>query len=252
MRRPIRLAVLECDHPLPQTAAKYGGRFGGVFKALLGQSAKTLNRPDIVDPEAGLDISEYDIVGGDEFPALEDIDAVLISGSKFDSFDTTTPWINRLVEFTKQVLAQDRVRLIGVCFGHQIIGRALGARVGRSANGWEASVHELTLTDQGREVFGVEKLNIMEMHRDVVYELPANTVALGHTPKCSIQGMYNPRRFISVQGHPEFNRDIVMEIMQTRKANYPPDVFDEAMKVIDNKQDGVVIGEAFLKFLAEE
>lgn len=81
MRRPIRLAVLECDHPLPQTAAKYGGRFGGVFKALLGQSAKTLNRPDIVDPEAGLDISEYDIVGGDEFPALEDIDAVLISGS---------------------------------------------------------------------------------------------------------------------------------------------------------------------------
>lgn len=81
MRRPIRLAVLECDNPLPQTAAKYGGRFGGVFKALLGQSAKTLNRPDIVDPEAGLDISEYDIVGGDDFPALEDVDAVLISGS---------------------------------------------------------------------------------------------------------------------------------------------------------------------------
>lgn len=77
---------------------------------------------------------------------------------EFDSFDTTTPWINRLVEFTKQVLAQDRVRLIGVCFGHQIIGRALGAKVGRSANGWEASVQELTLTNQGKEVFGVEKL----------------------------------------------------------------------------------------------
>lgn len=81
MRRPIRLAVLECDHPLPNTAAKYGGRFGGVFRALLERSAKTLSRPDIVDPETGLDITEYDIVKNDIFPALEDIDAVLITGS---------------------------------------------------------------------------------------------------------------------------------------------------------------------------
>ncbi|EFR00224.1 GMP synthase [Nannizzia gypsea CBS 118893] len=252
MRRPIRLAVLECDHPLPGTSAKYGGRFGGVFKSLLGRSAKTLNRPDIVDPEAGLDISEYDIVKNDVFPALEDIDAVLITGSKFDAFDTETPWINRLVEFIRKVVAQDRVRVIGICFGHQILGRVLGAKVGRSDVGWEAAVHPLTLTEKGKEVFGVEKLSIMEMHRDIVHDLPAGTVSLGSTPKCAIQGMYTPRKLFSVQGHPEFDRDIVMEIMQTRKANYPPEVFDAAMKVIDDKQDGVLIGEALLKFLAEE
>lgn len=90
------------------------------------------------------------------------------------------------------------------------------------------------------------------MHRDMVFDLPAGTVSLGSTPKCAIQGMYTPCKLISVQGHPEFDRDIVMEIMQTRKANYPPEVFDAAMKVIDDKQDGVLIGEAFLKFLAEE
>ncbi|KAF3483092.1 GMP synthase [Arthroderma uncinatum] len=249
MRRPIRVAVLKCDYPLPKTEEKYG-TFGGLFKFLLGESTKALNRPDIIDPEAGLEVSEYDVVK-EAYPALEDVDAILITGSKSDAFDST-PWIVKLVEFTAKALAQDRVRVIGVCFGHQIIGRALGVKVGRSDAGWEAAVHPLTLTDKGKEIFGVEQLSIMEMHRDIVFDLPPNVVCLASTPKCAIQGMYSPRKFISVQGHPEFDKDIVMEIMQTRKANYPPDVFDEAMKVIGNKQDGVLIGQAFVKFLAEE
>jgi GMP synthase-like glutamine amidotransferase len=64
----------------------------------------------------------------------------------------------KLVEFTKTVLAQQRVRLIGVCFGHQIIGRALGVRVDRSDRGWEISVTEVELTEKGRELFGVQEL----------------------------------------------------------------------------------------------
>lgn len=59
----------------------------------------------------------------------------------------------RLVEFTKEVLAQKRVRLIGVCFGHQIVGRALGAPVARSEKGFELSVIELDLTARGKELF---------------------------------------------------------------------------------------------------
>lgn len=59
----------------------------------------------------------------------------------------------RLVEFTKEVLAQKRVRLIGVCFGHQITGRALGAPVVRSEKGFELSVIDLNLTARGKEIF---------------------------------------------------------------------------------------------------
>jgi GMP synthase-like glutamine amidotransferase len=62
----------------------------------------------------------------------------------------------RLVEFTQKVLKQDRVRLIGACFGHQIIGRAMGAKVGRSARGWEISVVKVELTARGKEVLGLE------------------------------------------------------------------------------------------------
>lgn len=74
-----------------------------------------------------------------------------------NSFDDI-PWINRLVEFTKQVLAQDRVRILGICFGHQIVGRALGAKVGRSEQGWEVAVCDMNLTEKGKEVFGQDKI----------------------------------------------------------------------------------------------
>jgi len=63
-----------------------------------------------------------------------------------------------LVDFTKEVLAQKRVRLIGVCFGHQIIGRAMGVKVDRSDRGWEVSVSPVQLTEKGKELFGVEEL----------------------------------------------------------------------------------------------
>ena len=58
----------------------------------------------------------------------------------------------------QQLLAQDRVRIIGVCFGHQIVGRAMGVKVGRSNRGWEASVCEVDLTARGKELFGKDKL----------------------------------------------------------------------------------------------
>ena len=77
--------------------------------------------------------------------------------TEFNSFDND-PWILKLVEFTKQVLAQDRVRLIGVCFGHQIIGRALDVKVGRSDRGWEIAVVPMDLTARGQELFGVQRL----------------------------------------------------------------------------------------------
>ena len=77
--------------------------------------------------------------------------------TEHNSFDDI-PWINRLVEFTQQVLAQDRVRLLGICFGHQIIGRALGAKVGRSDQGWEIAVCDMDLTEKGKELFGLETI----------------------------------------------------------------------------------------------
>ena len=72
----------------------------------------------------------------------------------FNAFDND-PWILHLVDFVKEVLAQDRVKVVGVCYGHQIVGRALGAKVARSESGaWEVSVCQVVQTEKGKELFG--------------------------------------------------------------------------------------------------
>lgn len=80
MHTPLRIAVLECDTPAPTTDTKYGG-YRGVFASLLKESARALNQPERLNPETDLQISGWDIVNGTEYPSLENIDAVLMTGS---------------------------------------------------------------------------------------------------------------------------------------------------------------------------
>lgn len=53
-----------------------------MFKVLLGAGADALQMPDVVSSKGGLEISKWDVVNEQKFPALEDIDAILISGSR--------------------------------------------------------------------------------------------------------------------------------------------------------------------------
>ena len=152
---PLRIAILECDTPAPATDSKYKG-YGGVFTSLLRTAAasKSLSNPtDASESPLELELTAYDVVNAQTYPSLSSVDAILLSGSKHNSFDNDE-WILKLVEFTKQALKDERVRVIGVCFGHQIVGRALGVEVGRSEGGWEVSVTPLKLTAKGQEIFG--------------------------------------------------------------------------------------------------
>lgn len=53
-------------------------------------------------------------------------------------------------------MEQDRVRVIGVCFGHQIVGRALGCVVDRNEKGWEISITNVSLNDVGKKAYGID------------------------------------------------------------------------------------------------
>jgi hypothetical protein len=152
---PLRIAILECGTPLPNTVKLYGG-YGGVFTSLLRSGADALSYPNL-SSSSGLSISTFDVVNTLSYPSLPDIDAILLTASSFDAFEND-PWILKLVAFVREVLEQRRVRIIAACFGHQIVGRALGARVGRSDKGWETSVTPIQLTERGQKIFGKSDL----------------------------------------------------------------------------------------------
>lgn len=92
------------------------------------------------------------------------------------------------------------------------------------------------------------------MHQDIVFEYPPNVTPLGSSPRCAVQGMYSPRRFVTVQGHPEFTGDMVTEIVGSRAESgiFKEDQGKDALSRAHNEHDGVAIGAAFLKFLLED
>lgn len=92
------------------------------------------------------------------------------------------------------------------------------------------------------------------MHQDIVYSTPPNVTLLGSSPRCEVQGMYAPHRFITVQGHPEFTEDIVNEIVKvrTQAGVFKDDFAQDALDRAGNEHDGLAIAAVFLRFLLEE
>jgi GMP synthase-like glutamine amidotransferase len=75
---------------------------------------------------------------------------------EYNAFDDD-PWILQLIEFVKVAYNAGKP-LVGICFGHQIIARALGGKVTRSTRGWEVAVDKIDLTTKGALLFGKDTL----------------------------------------------------------------------------------------------
>ncbi|KAI4107644.1 MAG: hypothetical protein LQ339_002550 [Xanthoria mediterranea] len=248
---PLRVAILGCDHNIPKALEKYKS-YAAICATLLDAGAKAvgLARED-------LEVSLWNVIDEvGQFPELEDVDGVFLTGSKYDSF-ASTPWITALVSFVQTVLAHQRVKLVGVCFGHQIICRAMGAKVGRNvAKGWEVSVTDVDLTTEGQNYFkkeGKDVLSILQMHQDIVFEYPAGVQPLGSTERCQVQGMLVLGKVVTVQGHPEFTEEILTEILRTRHEQgiFGDEAYQEAMARVGKKHDGLLVGQRFIEFLLD-
>jgi GMP synthase-like glutamine amidotransferase len=92
------------------------------------------------------------------------------------------------------------------------------------------------------------------MHRDIVFSYPEGVEKLGASPRCLVQGMYKKDRFISVQGHPEFNEGIMVELVKTRNKQgiFADEQARDALERSGKQHDGVNIAKAFLRFLLED
>lgn len=92
------------------------------------------------------------------------------------------------------------------------------------------------------------------MHRDIVYEYPPEVEQLAYTDKCAVQGMYSEKRIITVQGHPEFTEEIMKALMKLRHEMgiFDTAQYEDSLQRAGKYHDGVVVAEAFLKFLLED
>ncbi|GLB41054.1 putative class I glutamine amidotransferase-like protein [Lyophyllum shimeji] len=219
---PKKIALL-ISGSLPENLQATYGDYGAVFKDFLRRS---LPKDDV-----GFTLDPYDVVKL-EYPSddqLDSYDGIMYTGSAASAYEDVE-WINRLVAFTARVVNEKpHIKVLGICFGHQIVARALGGEVVPNNGLWEVGPTPLDLTDLGRRLFGVETLNIQQMHRDHVPVVPPTFELLGSTSVSHNQGMvrfapgteFDQRtldnvHIITLQGHPEFDEGIVSGIVEAR------------------------------------
>ncbi|KAM5346434.1 hypothetical protein ACJ41O_009439 [Fusarium nematophilum] len=248
MTRTFRIAVLECDTPFPSVNAARGS-YGEIFRELLTKGLKH-EALGSKGSDVSIELSKWDVVSAQEYPNVEDVDGILLSGSKHTAF-ADDPWIVKLVDFVSKVYTTTETPIVGICFGHQIIARALGAKVGVSPGGWEVCVDRINLNETGQKLLGVESLGLHQMHRDAVLEVPQGLVSLGSSPRCEVQGMYQPGRIISFQAHPEFDDFIMSEIMEARYSQkiFTKEMYEEGVTRARVAHDGVLVSAKIWEFL---
>ena len=109
----MKLGILKTDTVRPEWVPEFG-EYPDMFMALLARE----------DPS--LEFVTYDVEKG-TFPAdIDEVDAYLITGSKSSVYEDK-PWIGKLMDFVRELDARKK-KLVGICFGHQIVAQALGGR----------------------------------------------------------------------------------------------------------------------------
>lgn len=92
------------------------------------------------------------------------------------------------------------------------------------------------------------------MHRDIVLDdAPAGCANLATSPKCGVQGFYWPKRVLSVQGHPEYNEDIMSCLLEARHENgmFDDQLYNDGLSRVNNPHDGALIAKVMAKFILD-
>lgn len=264
-----QIAILVCDTPIEGIASSFGD-FGDCAIDLLTNEVAHCGKTDSIEKRFDLIKYQISFEKSDDpsiyLPKLNELyrnlheqiisgvlKGVLLTGSRSDAFDNENPWIARLDEFISRVLYQlDNFPIVGLCFGHQILAKNLGCKVGRNLpeHGWEVGtttinlnkdivsienspfLNVLTNADELSDVSKLsstkinDHLNLVIFHRDVVFGLPPTSTlsskktkfqSIGSTSKCSIQGLITesgPIKILTFQGHPEFCTAMALRLLQ--------------------------------------
>lgn len=307
-KKIVSIALLVADTPPPSVVALKGD-YPKIYTRFLQESLNSIKRHPW-QPKVELHIRSYDVVNKMEYPDPGQLndglwDAVMITGSASSAY-LDLEWTKKLATFLRSVAEKHPlVRLVGICYGHQILARAFDGVVESNAKGWEIGTTLCDLTDFGKDLLGYDdnsdgslpdKMAIQQMHKDHVVDVPPDFsgesfINIASTSVSRIQALVlkypteapplpstaqtsaymafdvedsetassgpNPLRslhVLSVQGHPEFDREIVENIVhvRTEMGIVTGTVRDTALANAKLPHDGLKLGRAILAMLGVE
>ncbi|KFK29627.1 hypothetical protein AALP_AA7G158400 [Arabis alpina] len=182
----------------------YGGYFN-VFVSAFGDKGEQWDLFRVIDGEFPCDED------------LEEYDGFVISGSLHDAF-AEEDWIVELCSVCQKLDVMKK-KILGICFGHQIICRVRGGIVGRARSGPDVGFGNITMVQDLIEPGGYfgeevpESLSIIKCHRDEVLEPPESAKVIGFSGKCDVEIFSVEDHLLCFQGHPEYNKEILLEII---------------------------------------
>ena len=223
----MKLAILETGRPPGQLADEFGD-YPAMFEAMLG---------------SGFEAESFDIQAG-ELPEPRAHDAYLITGSPAGVYDPL-PWIAPLQQFIRD--AKD-ARMVGVCFGHQVMAEALGGHVEKSNRGWGAGLHRYDVVRNEPWLDGAGTISVPASHQDQVVVRPPNTEVVARsdfTPFAALA--WTDRPAISFQFHPEFSPAFAKALIEKRYDIVPDP--DAAIASLDAPNDNARVGGWIRRFL---
>lgn len=147
--------------------------------------------------------------------------ALVISGSAA-SLTAPEPWMDDALEVLERA-QRGGTPVLGVCFGHQLIGVFAGARVVENPRGWEYATNVVELSERGRRdplFAGLgPKLSANQAHRD---EIAVDTIGgrlevLAHSRQSPVQAVALGDSIRGVQFHPEFSGEVMASYLALRR-----------------------------------
>lgn len=231
----MKLGILRTDTVRPEWSARFG-EYPDMFMQLLGR----------LDPT--LEFRVYHVERGDYPADIDEVDAYLITGSKFSVYDDE-PWIHDLADFVRELHAR-RKKTIGICFGHQMIAHALGGETRKSPRGWGVGLHRHRFHEEPDWFDGGDaEFRILVSHQDQVEQVAPGTQVLAGSEFCENAVCQLGEHILTLQGHPEFVPDYAREIMQFRRETIGDEVYRRGMESLDEDPETERIGRWMLAFL---
>ncbi|WP_166416550.1 type 1 glutamine amidotransferase [Cochlodiniinecator piscidefendens] len=201
----MKLGILQCGHVSQDTAEKHG-TLPQLFETMLAGHDFTFQSWDVENME---------------FPtSVSDADGWLLTGSKHGAYEDH-PFIAPLCEFIRQSY-DARIPLVGICFGHQIIARAMGGTVEKFDKGWG-------LGPQTYDYNGHGKVTLNAWHQDQVTKAPSSATPILSSDFCENAALlYDQNRALTIQPHPEFGPEVIGDFVAARRGT--ADYCDDAMQ----------------------